>query len=369
MAAAAAAGDGRRFRSTMSAADPDFAATAEMLWRNLAAMPLTELTARATSQQYPLGTGRREVVGAGGWVQQVRLHWRLASFRVPSQHLVWITFVTEGQTTRIAGLVDAPAGRRSPAPLWWRHPVTVASHGPVVAVVADGQSARTWAARTARAARAVRRNLTADVTPGWDGRVLVEVPADATAFEAALGVDPGSYRAIAAAVWPEGGSPSERSFRMVVNAGAVAELSETGLAVLLQHETVHLATGSPSSPAPTWLVEGFADYIAFRNHPRAQLRAAARLLDEIRSRGTPSRLPAEAAFRPQAPRLDLAYAQAWTACRFAAQAWSPAKLGELYRRIDRGSPVDRAMRATLGVGQVEFTRQWRRHLQRLAKAG
>ena len=120
-----------------------------------------------------------------------------------------------------------------------------------------------------------------------------------------------------------GADTSTAPIHVVVNPEATARLSGLGRDVLLTHEAVHVATRSPGSPAPTWLVEGYADRIAYRAHPsRRRRRRRRRSATPYDEHGVPRDWPAEEDFAPEAADLDLA--TTWPGRRRGRSRWRTA---------------------------------------------
>ncbi|MCW2803782.1 MAG: hypothetical protein JWN06_1999 [Propionibacteriaceae bacterium] len=358
--------DLRAFGTLVSDADPAFATTAAMLWNNLQQLSLGSLELTAGAREAPLPVSRRAQLGETAWAQQVRVRWRLPEEQLPAEHQVWISFVLANNGALVAGTSDVPARDSRGQPLWWLEPVTAARTAGSVAVVGSGGAATDWAARAEVAASQVAARLPRSLAAGWDRRLVVEVPASRRSFERVLGVAAGSYRRIAAVAWAEGPTPKTAAVRIVVDPEAVSSLAGEGLAILLTHEATHVATRSPGSAAPTWLVEGLADYVAYQAYPDTRDAAAATVLAEVSRHGPPRALPDDAAFTPTAAQLDHSYAQAWLACRFAAETYSAPRLAELYRQANSGSTVAEAIRSAFGVDEEQFTAAWRRYLVTLS---
>ena len=195
---------------------------------------------------------------------------------------------------------------------------------------------------------------------------MVEIPQSRTAFERTLGVPSTSYGQVAAAAWPMGTDTSTAPIHVVVNPEATARLSELGRDVLLTHEAVHVATRSPGSPAPTWLVEGYADRIAYRAHPTADAPARKAVRDAVRERGVPRDWPAEDDFAPQAADLDLSYDLAWTAARSIAMAHGDDALNRLLRSGRRRSLAWRRPPRRSAARRSQLRERWRADLDDLA---
>jgi len=360
------AGDRRAFDAGVSTRDPSFADRARLLFTNLSTLPLDELTLRLQPGAQLLSGTRRQLLGAGAWRQPAVLVWRLTGEPAPAEHTVWLTFTTEGGRPLLAGTSDAPAGSAVPQPIWWTGPVTAAVDGSTTVVVGAGQSARSWLRRSRTAVATVSGAVTSAADDRWSGGVTVEVPASRRDFEAVLGAEESTYAAIAAVTLAEGPAGSA-AVRVVVNPDVSRTLAPVGIAVVLAHETVHVATRSVDSPAPTWAVEGFADQVALHAHPEAAAGAAEPLLREVRRSGAPRRLPADERFRAGEPELAVSYAASWSACRYVAETYSPAALQQLYTALDAGRPLDEAAPDTLGISSAALTAGWQRYLRRLAR--
>ncbi|CAA9296050.1 MAG: hypothetical protein AVDCRST_MAG48-951 [uncultured Friedmanniella sp.] len=363
------AGDRPAFDAGVSTADPSFADRARLLYGNLAGLPWDDLEIRLQPRRGPV-TGRlRQVLGADAWQQQATVRWRLAGETATAEHAVWLTFVPDGGRARLAGTAapadpDEPDDARRPQPVWWTGPVTAAARDGVTVVLGAGQPAQGWLDRAVEAAATVRERVSAGAATRWDGGLVVEVPASRSTFEAVLGADPGSYAGIAAVALAEG--PAGSALRVVVNPDVTRALAPVGVAVVLTHEMVHVATRSTESPAPTWVVEGLADEVALAAHPEAAVGVAEPLLARVRARGAPASLPGDEAFLAGADDLAVSYAAAWTACRYVADTWSPAALQRLYTALDRGEGLDEALEVTLGTDEERFTAGWRAALVRQA---
>lgn len=174
---------------------------------------------------------------------------------------------------------------------------------------------------------------------------------------------------MAAVTWPDGPEPDTAPIRVMINpAGVQGGLSSD---IVLTHETVHVATASPASPAPTWLIEGLADDIAYDTYPQARGSAAAALLQRVRRSGPPARLPDEQAFRSSGDDLDLAYAEAWLACYDIARRYGRGRLLAFYTAVGRTptGAINPAARSTLGVDQDQLVAGWRQFLREAAARG
>ena len=169
--------------------------------------------------------------------------------------------------------------------------------------------------------------------------------------------------------------------RIVLNPVAWSELTEVGRRVVLTHEVTHVATrATTTATPPTWLDEGFADYVGYRSSGLPAAQIAGDALTDVRQGQVPGALPSAAQFDPSHGDTSPAYAQAWTACELVARHGGSQALVALYRHAATAPTQGRAqdsddlraaagLRAVLGVSQPTFVGQWRAFLRTLAGGG
>lgn len=364
---AARGGDRAAFQAQLSPRDPAFADSARQFFDNLSTLPLTQLQVRLLPDRRVLSAERQRVLGPDAWRQAATITWRLPGDTAAADQRVWFTFVLNGSGTQLAGLLDGPAGEPATRqPSWWLGPVRNGRQGQITVVVGAGQSPARWLRLGQEALSHARKFLPDTVGTAAQPTLVLEVPATTADFERVVGVDVGSYADIGAVTLAEGSTP-QAALRIAVNPDAVRRLTADGLGVSLTHEAVHVLTRSPGSPAPIWAVEGLADWIALQAYPKADEAVAGPLLSDVAAAGPPAALPADAAFDPDAGRLDLAYAQSWFAWRYLATTSSPSRLGRLYRELDRGRTLDQAASEVLGSSAAQLTAGWRRYLRAQAQ--
>jgi hypothetical protein len=365
LAEAARTGDRASFDRLLSDRDPSFYDRGRLLYDNLSTLPLTTLRIRVEPTQYGPSDARRKLLGSTAWVQRAVVTWRLAGDSAEVEHRVWLTFLETAGEVKIAGTVDEPDSRVSEQkPSWWVGPLTASQRGGVTVVVGFGQSLDRWASLAAAALGNVRQMLPTGLGSSWNRQAVIEVPATRRDFESVLGKPAASYTSIAA-VTHRAGAGGE-AIRIVVNPKAAA-LTSNALQSLLEHELVHVATRSPDSAAPMWLEEGVAEWVSIRAHSGQRSSGTDELLLRVRSEGAPRAFPADSRFDASASNLELAYAEAWLACRFIVDRYSEARLGQFYAEMVRGSSLDQASRSTLQLSETELTAGWRAYLDRLAR--
>lgn len=319
------------------------------LARNAARLRVRDLGLRYVDQ-----TGA--VTDAGEWRAVADLTWRFAGFDPgPARAEVEVGLRADGGRVAVTGFVG---GR---VPLWLRGPVLVdRSRGALV--LTGGQDPAPYTALARRAVPVVER-----VLPGQDERLVVEVPSSASELDAVLGVPEGTYAGVAAVTASVDGLLADSApVHVFVNPDELGRLRRAGAQVVMSHEAVHAVTGAPSSRAPLWLVEGFADYVALRDVDLPLATTAAQVVERVQEDGPPAGLPGEAEFDPSGPHLGAAYEGAWLACREVVEVADEAALVELYRRTSEGEDADAVLRDVAGIGLGALTDRWRDGLADLA---
>ena len=299
------------------------------------------------------------VAADGVWSADVAATWRFAGF----DHRLERVDVRVRFAPAAGGLgIDEIGGGSHRSPLWLSGPLQV-RRGVHSMVLVDGSAARAdrIAALARRAVPQVQR-----VLPGWPGGLVVEMPASEAGLDAALGTPSGQYQSIAAVTTAADGSRARRSpSHVFVNPQVFLPLRPRGAQVVITHEATHVATHASTSPAPIWLVEGFADYVALSSQRLPVTTTAARIIALVRHSGTPQHLPGRAEFATGADHLEARYESAWLACRLLAREAGTANLVAFYEAVDSGGAVAPEMHRYFGFGPVAFVRQWRTLLSHL----
>ena len=362
---AARAGDRPGFDRLVSDRDTAFRDRARLLYSNLSTMPLTRLQVRMEPTEYGLADARRRLLGPSAWVQRGVVTWRLPGDGTEVEHRIWLTFLEAGGEVKIAGTIDeAPGSVQEQQPSWWLGPISAREREGVTVAAGSGQSLDRWAQLAEAALTNVREELPDGLGSSWNGQAVIEVPASQRDFDSVLGKPAGTYSSIAAVTHRAGTSGD--ALRIVVNP-KTARLTSGEVQSVLEHELVHVATRSPDSPAPVWAEEGLAEWVSMRAHPDQRSQGTDKLLAQVRSDGPPRSFPADGRFQAGARNIDLAYAEAWLACRFIADRYSENQLGSFYDELDRGDSLDDASQSTLHLSDAALTSRWRDYLAQLAR--
>ncbi|WP_379185964.1 hypothetical protein [Nocardioides astragali] len=349
--------DSRDSVALASLAPMDEAAAAELLSgiaRNADSLDLRSVSARYVDQ---VGT----VAPDGTWTGIVELTWQLGGMDpAPSTADVAVAFAPDDVGL---GISRFSSGDDSSArvPLWLRGQLSVARADGVL-VMLDG----TWREATSVAQRVTRGiEVVNRVLPEWRSPVVVEVPATASDLDETLGAAPGTYAAIAAVTTTAGsGTGTDAPVHVFVNPDVTAGLRRAGAQVVLSHELVHVATDAARTPMETWLLEGFADYVALRDTNLPDRTTLGRAIELARREGVPDALPSAADFDTRARDLQARYEQAWLACRIVAERLGEQALVFIYEAAAAGEPVDRSLRRA-GLPAAELTGEWRSRLRQL----
>ncbi|MGA8256948.1 MAG: hypothetical protein WB767_10280 [Nocardioides sp.] len=334
--------------------DPSRGAVAALV-SNAAAADLDDVTFRYVD-------ALTEPNASGVWSASVVVTWRFAGFdEVPSSAEVLFEFVNRPDSRSDEVLMSGVGGGDLRSPLWMDGPLEVQRGTGFVVTAPDAVDARRYGQLARRAVGIVRRVLT-----DWQPQLVVEVAANGVALERALDADAGYYGQIAAVTGSGDGSIADGSpIHVFVNPDVMNALGSTGQQVVLSHEATHVATDAPRSQAPTWLVEGFADYVALRGTKLPPSLTAAQIRDQVRRDGLPAALPAPGAFDTRTTHLGATYESAWRVCVVIDSLAGSRALVALYARLNRGDPLDSALRDEVGVTERELVRAWRADLSAL----
>jgi hypothetical protein len=296
----------------------------------------------------------------GTWGAAVAVTWRFAGFdAAPSHAEVTFRFRRDGDRVAVVGV--GGGGMRTP--VWMSGPLTV-RRSPDTLVLSAGRPARIDDYE--RRARVAVTDVRA-VLPQWRTGLVVEVPADDVALDAALDADPGEYAGIAAVTSSTDGSTAPGSaIHVFVNPSIYDRLGGTGAQVVMSHEAVHVATRAPSSTMPPWLLEGFADYVALRGVDLPFSVTAGQVIEQVRREGSPEALPGAAEFGSADTHLGAAYESAWLACVVLADRAGEDALVRMYAAVDGGADLIDQLEERFAWTEREFVEAWRQRLTDLA---
>ncbi|GLY18640.1 hypothetical protein Kisp01_56540 [Kineosporia sp. NBRC 101677] len=147
-----------------------------------------------------------------------------------------------------------------------------------------------------------------------------------------------------------------------INGPAFVELSDLGREVVLTHELVHVASRATGDwDAPTWLEEGFADYVAYRHTDLTPRQIAEAALDAP----LPQALPTKDDFDAAGSNAAVSYGRSWVAVMLLAERLGgDAAMKSFYERTaHRG--IEDAWGSAGFEDEAAFVQAWREEIQEL----
>ena len=308
------------------------------------------------------------------WAPDVALEHALATYDDrPTSKAQYLTFVERDGRWWLAADDDfAAVGLETERQLWDQGPVAAVREDDVL-VLGRPSDERLLRNVAALAAQAVPR-VTAVWGQTWRRGLVVLVPGSSEELSELLDSD-GALDQIAAVATAElsggAGEFDPRGDRVVVNPGPFARLGQLGRQVVLTHEVTHVATRRATGPSvPSWLAEGFADYVGYHGVDLPLAVSARELRADVQAGQLPDRLPPDSAFDGGNPALAQAYEQAWLAVRHLVEVHGEQAVLRFYRAVgalrdvDKPAAVEQALAAELGTTTVQLTEGWRAALQR-----
>ena len=366
--------DSSEWRSTLDPGHPAFVRQQMRVFGNLRRVPFASWSYDFDPQRSLSASVRSQRYGAPTWAPaNLSLDYRLRGFDRRATSLPqYPTFVHRSTGWFLTSFDDYRArGKRSSTDLWDYGPVIVVRTPTVLVLGHPGARSLLQAIATEVAADIPR--VSAVWGHGWPERAVVLVPSSQRELGRVVD-DYGDLDNIAAVATAEvqlGSSrPDPVGNRIGINPANWPKLSPLGQRIVLTHELTHVATRAVTSAAtPTWLAEGFADYVGYLGSGVPAPFVAQDLAAALRSGRAPRGLPSARAFDGANSQLSVAYESAWMACRLIAQRWGQATLVRLYAsvarsRLGRAPAIDLAMQRLLHVSTAQFTASWRSYVHR-----
>jgi len=372
-AAALIARDPVGWTAGLDPASTDFAARQSAVLSNLQAVPLAAWTYDFAGAAVPPTPERKVVLGADSWVARVILAYRLADAdSTDVRRELYYTVVKRDGRWLLADDTDGPTA----TDVWDLGPVhAVRGSRSLVLGTAPAEVLAGYADLTDASALKVDR-----VWGPWSTRVVVViVPRDQTEMARLLQrTDQGGLEQIAAVTTGEIGlSSGESADRVIVNPAGFDRLDPVSRDVVLTHEVTHVATRATGSQnVPTWLSEGFADYVAYLETELSRRTVAEDVLELVRNGSGPTTLPDVTAFDPLNGNIAPAYSGSWLAADLIARTYGQDALLAFYRAVaaegvpgatGQDAAVDRAFADVLGTDQAAFVQLWQSYLAELAQ--
>ena len=365
--------DRGEWRATLDPDNPSFVRKQMRVFDNLRDVQFTSWAYDfdARRELSPSKQARRH--GAPTWTPaDLSLRYRLRGFDRRATNLPqYATFVHRSSGWYVTSFNDyRKRGKRSATDLWDYGPV-VTVRTPKVLVLGHPSSLSLMQSLATQVADDIPR-VSAVWGHGWAERAVVLVPA--TQRELGRVVDDyGDLHNIAAVATAEvqlgSGRPDPVGDRVGINPANWPRLSALGQRIVLTHELTHVATRAVTSSAtPTWLAEGFADYIGYLGSGVPTTFVAQDLAAAVRAGNVPGHLPTAREFNGASTHLSRAYEGAWLACRMIAARFGQPALVHFYAAVGRSqadpkTAVDLAVRRFLHIRSASFVARWRAYLR------
>jgi hypothetical protein len=375
-AKAVAGHDEQAFLATLDPrADAAFVSTQRRLFQNLAGVPFDEwsyrLHADDTLDVAEVPDSFTSAPSDELWAPAVDLRYALRGGDViPTERRMGYLFARHGDAwylrsdTALDGL-----GRRT-----WRGPwdfapclVTTTGHG----IVLSHPGNQPMVDRLVRELDPSVEAVGALWPTSWSRRVVLMLPDSPGEMRALVGPDfpVESVVAVAVADRVDNKTRTVAGQRVVLSPMGVRSLSVASLRVVLRHEITHLAARADTvDDSPTWLLEGFADYVGYRDSGVTLAEGAPDLAERVRRDGPPAGLPEDRAFRSGGSDFDLAYQQSWSIARYVADTYGEQALIAMYRKLAAAgaasaTETDGMLREVLGVDRAGLVAGWQAYLR------
>jgi len=207
-----------------------------------------------------------------------------------------------------------------------------------------------------------------DVVGSVDGPLVVVSPPSTQVAARLLGTPEANLASIAAVSTSRDGRDGRLPDRVVVlNPEVFAGMDRRAAQIVMTHEATHvLVGGALASGAESWVVEGFADFVALHDDTADLSISAGQILRQVRDDGAPATLPSAQDFGSADHGLGAVYESAWLVFRMLGEKHGDAAVVDFYRAVIEGATVDDALRARLGESVASVTAQWRSYLTTLA---
>jgi len=356
--------DRTSFTATLDVTQRAFVTRQLKLFDALAEVPLAEW-------RYDLVTAdeatppQRKYGAAETWAPRVTLRYRLTGYDTSATAAdQYLTFVRRGTRWLVADDADFDEdGRRTARDIWDFGPVSVVRG--VRSLVLGHPGQHSFLRDVARHADDAVPRVSRVWGTSWSRKVVVVVPATDDELGAIIGDDGDLSRIAAVAVAELPGDTGNRPVgnRVIVNPPNFRRLGNLGRRVVLTHEVTHVATRDDSAVGvPTWLVEGFADYVGYLGTGLSARAICQELAADVRAGRAPRQLPHDGDFDGGNDKLAQAYESAWLAVHLVVERAGEDGLVDLYRRAAT-RPLPEVLKDVTGLTVERFLVQWRAYVK------
>lgn len=295
--------------------------------------------------------------GSSAWAAEVSASYRLPFDPGPTEMTIAMVFsAARGRAT-----IVSVGGHGDRSALWLDSPTSIAIKPRLVVIDTGPSSVGYYVGLGEFALRAV-----AKVLPGWRGALVIEVPQSQAQLDDVLQTPAQQLADIAAITTTADGTLTDGSpIHVFANPAVFDTMTELGARVVMSHESTHVATGGPLTTMPTWMLEGFADFVALDHAGIPVQTAAHQIIARMSRQGIPTHLPTSEDLAPTAGGLGATYEEAWLAWRYLGLTYGESKAVAFYDAVKSGSNVAKAFANVLGTTEGAFVRGWRANLRQL----
>jgi hypothetical protein len=301
----------------------------------------------------------------GSSVATVEVTWQpgeVSGLADTSRHSSSVRFRMAPQKGGTFGVVSASAATE-PLPIWLAGKVTLDRQPGVRVIRLDGGDAEQPVETMAMTARDTVR----EVVPHTAGTLTVISPHTQAEMAQLVGQKIADVRQIAAVTTRlDGGSDTSVGAVVVLNPAVFATMDRRAAQVVLTHEATHLLTKAVGTRAETWVVEGFADFVALHDDSASLSLSAGQILAEVKAGKGPKHLPTAADFSATEHGLGAVYESAWMIFRMLAERYGDARVETFYAQVLGGTALDHALSSSFGLTSAQLTTEWRSYLAKSA---
>jgi hypothetical protein len=301
----------------------------------------------------------------GSALATVDVSWRaedMIGLNNTTVHTSSVAFRVAPQADGGFSVVDA-SPREGALPIWLSGKVAVERSAGSVVIRVDGGDAQLPVESMSAAAR----TAVARVVPGTKGDVTVVSPhtQDQMARLVAQPVD--QIRQIAAVTTRlDGRGGTSADTVIVLNPVVFSTMDRRAALVVLTHEAAHLLTDAVGTRAESWVVEGFADFVALHDDSASLSVSAGQILAEVKAGRTPKRLPTAADFDAESHGLGAVYESAWMIFRMLDERYGDSAVVAFYESILDGAELADAVARSFRLTTDQLTDEWQDYLAKSA---
>ena len=300
--------------------------------------------------------------GSRAWAAEVSTTYRLPFDPGPTEMTISMVFAPDASMDSAQIVSIGGYGNRSA--LWMDRPTSLSIGPRLVVIDARPQTLSYYVKLGKNALQTV-----ANVLPSWQGTLVIEVPTNQDELNQVLQTSDAQLTDIAAVTTTADGTLTTTSpIHVFANPDVFTTMTPLGARVVMSHEATHVATSGPLSTMPTWMLEGFADYVALARANIPVQTAARQILTKLAKNGLPTRLPTSEDLAPTAGGLGATYEEAWLAWRYLGSAYGQDKAVAFYQAVNGGLSAAEAFSRVLGTTEDAFVAHWQDDLRTLVAA-